>query len=37
MFPVRHLVKYANYQGSNIAAGGFPVKSIFWLQTAWKY
>lgn len=31
------LVKYANYQGSNIAAGGFPDKSIFWLQTAWKY
>ncbi len=31
------LVKYANYQGSNIAVGGSPDKSIFWLQTVWKY
>jgi hypothetical protein len=31
------LVKYANYQGSGVALGGFPDKSIVWLQTAWKY
>ncbi len=31
------LVKYANYQGSGIAFGGFADKSIVWLQTAWKY
>ena len=31
------LVKYANYQGSGVAVGGFPDKSILWLQTAWKY
>jgi hypothetical protein len=31
------LLKYANYQGSGVAAGGFPDKSIVWLQTAWKY
>jgi hypothetical protein len=31
------LVKYANYQGSGAAVGGFADKSIVWLQTAWKY
>jgi hypothetical protein len=31
------LIQYADYQGSNVAAGGFADKSIFWLQTAWKY
>jgi hypothetical protein len=31
------LVQYADYQGSNVAAGGFGDKSIFWLQAAWKY
>jgi hypothetical protein len=31
------LVKYADYLGSNVAAGGFGDKSIFWLQAAWKY
>lgn len=31
------LAKYANYQGSGIAFGGFADKSILWLQTAWKY
>lgn len=31
------LAKYANYAGSGAAAGGFPDKSIFWLQTSWKY
>ena len=31
------LAKYANYQGSGIAFGGFADKSIVWLQTAWKY
>ncbi len=31
------LVKYANYQGSGIGFGGAPDKSVFWLQTAWRY
>lgn len=31
------LLKYASYQGSGVAFGGFPDKSIFWLQTAYKY
>jgi len=31
------LVKYANYQGSGTSFGGFPDKSIFWLQLAYKY
>jgi hypothetical protein len=31
------LAKYANYQGSGVAFGGFPDKSIFWLQAAYKY
>jgi len=31
------LAKYANYQGSNVALGGFADKRIFWLQTAYKY
>lgn len=31
------LTKYANYRGSGIAFGGFADKSIFWLQTAWRY
>lgn len=31
------LLKYASYQGSGAAVGGFPDKSIVWLQTAWKY
>jgi hypothetical protein len=31
------LAKYADYQGSNVAFGGFPDKSIFWLQAAYKY
>jgi len=31
------LLKYANYQGSGAAFGGFADKSIVWLQTAWKY
>jgi hypothetical protein len=31
------LVKYAAYQGSGVAFGGFPDKSIFWLQLAYKY
>jgi len=31
------LVKYANYQGSGTTFGGFPDKSIFWLQLAYKY
>jgi hypothetical protein len=31
------LAKYASYQGSGIAFGGFADKSIVWLQTAWKY
>jgi hypothetical protein len=31
------LAKYAAYQGSGVALGGFPDKSIFWLQLAYKY
>jgi len=31
------LAKYADYAGPGIAAGGFSDKSIFWLQTAFKY
>lgn len=31
------LLQYADYQGSNIAAGGFPDKSLFWVQAAYKY
>jgi hypothetical protein len=31
------IAKYADYAGSGITAGGLPGKSIFWLQTAFKY
>ena len=31
------LAEYADYQGSGLAFGGFPDKSIFWLQLAYKY
>jgi hypothetical protein len=31
------LLKYADYQGSGAAFGGFADKRIVWLQTAWKY
>jgi hypothetical protein len=31
------MAKYANYAGSGTAFGGFPDKSVFWLQTAYKY
>src|SRR6266702_982119 len=31
------LAKYAAYQGAGVAFGGFPDKSIFWLQLAYKY
>jgi hypothetical protein len=31
------MLKYADYQGSGAATGGFADKSIFWLQTAYKY
>jgi len=31
------LLKYADYQGSGVAIGGFADKRIVWLQTAWKY
>jgi hypothetical protein len=31
------LAKYAAYQGAGLAVGGFPDKSIFWLQLAYKY
>jgi hypothetical protein len=31
------MVKYANYAGSGAAFGGFPDKSIVWLQTGYKY
>ncbi len=31
------MAKYANYAGSGAAFGGFADKSIFWLQTAYKY
>jgi len=31
------LAKYANYAGSGAAFGGFPDKSVFWLQTVFRY
>jgi len=31
------LAKYARYNGAGIAVGGFADKSVFWLQTAYKY
>ena len=31
------LAKYADYQGSGVAFGGFADKSIVWLQAAYKY
>ena len=31
------MAKYANYAGSGAAFGGFADKSVFWLQTAYKY
>jgi hypothetical protein len=31
------MAKYARYEGAGTAFGGFPDKSVFWLQTAWKY
>ena len=31
------LAKYAAYRGAGVAFGGFPDKSIFWLQLAYKY
>jgi hypothetical protein len=31
------LLKYADYQGSGAAFGGFADKRVLWLQTAWKY
>jgi len=31
------MLKYADYQGSGITVGGFADKSVFWLQTAYKY
>jgi hypothetical protein len=31
------LAKYTAYAGSGLAAGGFADKSVFWLQTAYKY
>ena len=31
------MAKYANYAGAGAAFGGFADKSIFWLQTAYKY
>ena len=31
------LGKFAAYQGSNVAFGGFPDKTIFWLQAAYRY
>lgn len=31
------LLKYADYQGAGAAAGGFADKSVFWLQTAYRY
>jgi hypothetical protein len=31
------LGKYAGYQGSGTAFGGFPDKSIFWLQAYYHY
>jgi hypothetical protein len=31
------LAKYADYRGGGVAFGGFPDKSIFWMQLAYKY
>jgi len=31
------MAKYARYEGAGTAFGGSPDKSVFWLQTAWKY
>ena len=31
------LFKYADYHGAGIPAGGFPNKSVAWLQAAYKY
>jgi hypothetical protein len=31
------MAKYADYAGSGTAVGGFADKSVFWLQTAYKY
>lgn len=31
------LGKFAAYQGSGVAFGGFPDKTIFWLQAAYRY
>jgi hypothetical protein len=31
------MAKYASYEGAGAAFGGFPNKSIFWLQTAYRY
>jgi hypothetical protein len=31
------MAKYASYEGAGGAFGGFPNKSIFWLQTAYRY
>lgn len=31
------LLKYADYQGAGTTVGGFADKSVFWLQTAYKY
>ena len=31
------LGKFASYQGSGGAFGGFPDKTIFWLQAAYRY
>jgi hypothetical protein len=31
------MVKYADYAGSGAAFGGFPDRSVFWFQTAYKY
>jgi len=31
------MAKYANYAGSGASVGGFADKSVFWLQTAYKY
>ncbi|HKU54976.1 MAG TPA: hypothetical protein VJP60_06400 [Rhizomicrobium sp.] len=31
------LLKYAGYSGAGVAFGGFPDKSIFWLQLGYRY
>lgn len=31
------LGKYASYEGAGVTFGGFPDKSIFWLQAAYRY